>query len=285
MALAPAAHGEFALNFSGTTSTSVIQGTTTITGQTPFTPGVANQATGEYVVDPSTGQGYWHYIVGDPSQGFAQEVYIRATAQFCADNSICSASAGSTGSAPSFNLLGSNNTLTGNGTGNPNDVLIRQVVGGTWNAATSTWTCDTSFCDEFIKSSYADKPEIIQGINTSDFTAKFILDMSGILYSNNSTSITAISGNASPTGASITNVQSVINPATGNVISSFDLSKDGQQTHVNGGQYTYTPGKGTLGSGGNYVYVDGGYDLNNVDYTPFLDSVDSNPWTYSAGKP
>jgi hypothetical protein len=38
-----------------------------------------NQAAPESVIDPSNGLRYWHYIVGDPATGFAQEVYIQAT--------------------------------------------------------------------------------------------------------------------------------------------------------------------------------------------------------------
>jgi hypothetical protein len=281
----PLCHGAFALNFNGVTSTTVIQGASSITGQTPFTAVNANQA-GELVVDPDTGISYWHYVMGDPASGFAQEVYIQASATTtCSQNNrACSASAGSTADAINFNILGNNSTLTGNGTGNPNRVIVRQIIGGTWDANTQTWTCDTSFCSEFIKSAYADKPKITQGINDTDFTSKFVIDMSGIALSNNTTDLTLVDQNSATTGASMINAQTVKDSA-GNVVATFDQAKDAQTSYINGGKYTYTNGNGALGAGGTYHYVDGGYNLSTVDYTPFLDSTDANPWSFPAAKP
>lgn len=293
IALAPAllcsaqVHAEFALNFSGGTSTSILHGSNSTGGQTPFSPVGNNQAGGESVVDPSNGIRYWHYILGDPASGFAQDVYIQSTGGTgCTQNTICTASGGSTAQAPDFNLLSNNVNQTGNGSGNPNRVIVRQVIGGSWNAATSTWSCDTAFCSEFIKSSYANKPKITQGINAADFTSTFILDMSAIALSNNSTDLTVTSKDSPTTGASLTIAQQVIDTGTGNAISSFDIAKDAQTTFVTGGKYTYTTGGGVLGARGSYVYVDGGYNLSAVDYTPFINNVDdANPWAYPTGKP
>ncbi len=277
-------HAEFAMNFSGTTSTFIVHGNSFISGQSPFTPMGTNQATGESVIDPSNGLRYWHYILGDPASGFAQEIYIRGTGSSCSQSTICSASGGTVGFG-SNNVLGSNSaTVSGNGTGNPNNIIMRQVLGGTWNASTSTWTCDTAFCGEFIKASYANKPKITQGISDSDFTAKFILDMSGVAISDNSTALTVTDDSTGATGASLTNVQSVTDNQTGSVIS-FDMANDSQLTNVNGGRYTYTTGSGVLGARGTYVYVDGGYNPANVDYSPFLDHSVSNPWAYPANQP
>jgi hypothetical protein len=289
LSLSPAGRADFALNFSGATSTTVIQGIQPLGGQTPFTAVNANQA-GELVVDPDTGLNYWHYIMGDPASGFAQEVYIQAGGSafntvnhLCGQETICSASGGvvTNGFDNRFNILGNNSGITGNGTGNPNRVILRQVLGGTWDATTSTWTCDTDFCSEFVKSAYADKPKITQGINESDFSSTFILDMSGVAMSNNSTDLTLVSKGSASTGASLTNAQTVKDPSTGEVISSFDMANDSQSTFVTGGKYTYVDGTGSvLGANGHYVYVDGGYNLGSVDYTPFLDESDpSNIWT------
>lgn len=286
----PIGHSEFAMNFSGVTSTSIVHGTSGVGGQSPFTPTGANQA-GSFVTDPTNGLNYWHYILGDPATGFAQEVYIQATGgNSCGDNSICTASGGSaltptgaSGGNP-VNFLGSNSAVNGTATANPSRVIVHQVLGGTWDAGTSTWTCDTAYCSEFIKSSYADKPKITEGINEPDFTSTFILDMSGIALSNNSTNLTLTDKNTAPTGSSLTNVQTVIDPTNASTIS-FDMAHDSQSTNVNGGKYTYTNGGGTLGSSGNYVYVDGGFNPRTIDYTPFLDETVSNPWAYPDTKP
>ena len=296
LAFASIAHGEFVMNFSGVTSTSIVQGSgTVLTGQTPFTPFPANGAVaGEIVVDPTNGLKYWHYLMGDPASGFAEEVYIQAgggnfqtATNTCQQNTICSASGGSAAIPTNVNFLGSDSALNGTATGNPNRVAVRMVLGGTWDPGTSTWTCDTSFCSEFIKSAYADKPKITQEINDPDFTSAFILDLSGIALTNNSTDLTLTDKNTAPTGSSLTNVQSVIDTTTGNTIASFDMAHDGQNTFVTGGKYTYTPGGpvNTLGANGTYVYVDGGYDPKTIDYTPFLDETVSNPWAYPANKP
>lgn len=274
----PASHAEFAMNFSGTTTTFVTHGNSFVGGQSPFTPMGSNEATGESVIDPSNGLRYWHYILGDPASGFAQEVYIRATGSSCGQFTICSASGGTTN-------FGGNVLAAGNsGNGNPNAITVRQVMGGTWTAATNTWTCDTAYCSEFIKAAYANKPKITQGISDPDFTAMFILDMSGVAISDNSTPLTITDESTGATGASLTNVQSLTDSLTGNVIS-FDMANDSQLTNVNGGRYIYNNGPGVLGARGTYVYVDGGYNPATVDYSPFLDDSVSNPWAYPASKP
>lgn len=277
-------HGEFAMNFSGPTSTTIVHGNSGISGQTPFTPMGNNQATGESVIDPLNGLRYWHYILGDPATGFAQEIYIRGTGSSCGQFSICSASGGTVGFGGN-NVLGSNAaTTSGNGTGNPTAVIMRQILGGTWVASTSAWTCDTAYCSEFIKAAYADKPKITQGMNSPDFTAMFILDMSSIALSDNSTALTVTNQATGATGASLTSVQAMTDTLTGNVIS-FDMADDSQLTYVNGGRYTYTSGPGVLGARGTYVYVDGGYDPQAVDYSPYLDHSVSNPWAYPDTQP
>lgn len=272
------------MNFSGSTTTFLVHGGSFLAGQTPFTDMGANEATGESVIDPSNGLRYWHYMMGNPATGFAQEIYIRGTGSSCAQSTICSASGGTVGFGIN-NVLGANSTTnSGNGTGNPNNIIMRQVLGGTWTAATSTWTCDTAFCGEFIKAAYANKPKITQGINESDYAATFIVDMSGVAISDDATALTITDGSTGATGASLTNTQVMTDALTGNVIS-FDMANDSQLTNVNGGQYKYNTGSGILGANGTYVYVDGGYNPSTVDYSPFLDPSISNPWSYPANKP
>ena len=261
------AQAEFTLNFSGATGAASINA---------IGPNVAGT---ESLIDPSNGIRYWHYVVDDPATGFAQDVYIRSTgASSCAQSTICSASGGTTALGTSVNVLGANSAInSGNGTGNPNHVLIREVLGGTWDATSSTWTCDTGYCDEFIKDSYTNKPKITQGINDADFSSKFIIDMSGVALSDNSTPLTITDNSTGATGASLTNVQTVFDASTSSS-AVFDLANDGQQVNVSGGQYTYTTGTGVLGANGTYVYVDGGFDPKALDYTPFRDPSQNFPF-------
>ena len=277
-------HAEFALNFSGTTSTTISVGGSSVGGQSPFTGVGPNEASGDYFIDPSNGLGYWHYLLGDPASGFAQEVYIRASSSSCGQGTICSSSGGTTGFG-SNNLLGANNTTSsGNGTANPNNVIMRQVLDGTWDGSTSTWTCDTAYCSEFIKDTYANKPKITQEMNDTSFATQFILDMSAISLSDDTTSLTVTNGSTGATGASLTNMQTVYDSTSSSVFS-FDMALDGEVTYVNGGQYKYTTGTGRLGASGTYTYVDGSFNPMTIDYSPFLDDSVSNPWTYPANKP
>ena len=265
--LSAASQAEFTLNFSGASGSASINA---------IGPNVAGT---ESVIDPDNGFRYWHYVVDDPATGFAQDVYIRSTgATSCSQHTICSASGGTTALGTSVNVLGANSAInSGNGTGNPNHVLIREVLGGTWDATSSTWTCDTGYCDEFIKDSYTNKPKITQGINDADFSSKFIIDMSGVALSDNSTPLTITDNSTGATGASLTNVQTVFDASTSSS-AVFDLANDGQQVNVSGGQYTYTTGTGVLGANGTYVYVDGGFDPKALDYTPFRDPSQNFPF-------
>lgn len=272
----PMCHGEFALNFAGAPGgTTIAHGGGTSGGQTPYYAGSG--------VDPISGLSYAHQIIGDPATGFAQEMWIRRGGSCYGGQGVCTASGGLEGKFTG-NVLVGGNAGGGAGTGNPNQVLVRQVIGGTWDAGTSTWTCDTSYCDEFIKSSYADKPKITQGISATALTAKFIFDMSGIDYNTDSTVVTAVDGNAATTGASLINTQTVVDLATGKTVASYDIYDDAQDSYIDGGRYTYTNGTARLASNGTYTYVSGFYDQNQ-DYSPFLDHGVSNPWSYPASKP
>ena len=281
----PVGNAQFAMNFSGGTVDSIVHGSNGIPNQTPMTDiGPGNG--GETVIDPDTGQAYWHYIIGDPASGFAEEVYIRKGGVCYGGQGTCSASGGAEGVnlAVGINPFAPSAT-SGNGTGNPNSVSVRMVLGGSWNAATNTWTCDTGFCQEFLKNTDVNKPKITQGVSDAEFSSKFVLDMSGIALSNSAANIAIIGGDAAPTGASLSLVQTLKDTSTGNVFNSFDLANNGQTTYVNGGQYRYVGGSGRAGSSGTYVYVDGQYDPTTVDYSVFFDKTVDNPWAYPAFKP
>jgi len=272
----PICHGEFALNFSGAPgSTSIAHGGGISGGQTPYSTGSGT--------DPISGISYRHQIIGDPATGFAQEIWIRNGGSCYGSQGTCTASGGLEGKFTG-NVLVGGNSGGGAGTGNPNQVLVRQVIGGTWDAGSSTWTCDTSYCDEFIKAAYADKPKITQGIASTDFVAKFVFDMSAIDYSTDSIVVTAVDGSSATTGASLINTQTAIDLGTGKTVASFDIFSDAQVSYIDGGRFRYSNGTARLSSNGTYSYVSGSYDQNQ-DYSLFLDHAVSNPWSYPGSKP
>ncbi len=229
------------------------------------------------------GVNYWHQVIGDPEQGFAMEVYTR-TAGF-----LMSESGGRNSNFPGIALyrqeldvqsgngwdpLGLNPAIdyktTGNGTADPTRVIMRQILGGTWNSANNTWSCGTAeFCLDFSKGAFDAKPRITQTINdvSGGFSAYFDLDMSNSTYSDNTTA------------GIIVNTVSLDGNAPGN----FDMAVDKQNSTVTGGQYTYAPGAGWVDTGtasgyqtwdydeGSYSYIDGGADQLNQNWASFYD--------------
>jgi len=143
------------------------------------------------------GKDYYHVIVGLPEDGFAQEFYM-GTSTFYQGGSgtsslgdgICRYGSGSYGitQCNMGDALGQthDNQFTGNGSGNPRDIIMRQVMGGTWDGGTNTWTCDASdpFCYEFTKNDFLLKPTIELTVNEPvDFMqAHFAFDMSNSNY-------------------------------------------------------------------------------------------------------
>ncbi len=150
--------------------------------------------------DPNTQISYWHMIVGDPASGFAMESYTPLI------NSFESTSGGrpsrifqrgqeslETRSGNGWDPLGLNPAndfdYTGNASGDPTKTIMRQILGGSWDADTNTWSCEENdeYCSEFLKDRFLFKPLITQQINDSDFIHKFSLDMSQITYDDDTT--------------------------------------------------------------------------------------------------
>jgi len=228
---------------------------------------------------------YWHQIIGDPSQGFAVDVYIAQGTGFLKSesggrpsifpNNLANSSL-EFQSGNGWNPLSPDSKLTGNGTADPTRVVMRQILGGTWNALTSTWSCaGAEFCAEFLKDKLDRKPKISQTINDNSvgMSAYFELDMSNSTYSDNTTAGTIVN--------TVT--------FTGNNPGSFDLATDGQNSTVTGGRYTYSPGLGWVDGGGasgmatwdyqegSYSYWDGSFDPLAIDSAAFRDAT-QNPW-------
>ena len=228
---------------------------------------------------------YWHQIIGDPADGFAMEVYIVHTRALNSD------SGGRPATFPSFAF---NNNLdvqsgngwdplgldpsrdhefTGNGTGNPTTVIMRQVLGGTWDADTQTWSCGTAaFCLDFVKDQFDRKPLIIQTVNDSGMSAHFEMDMRNSTYADSTTAGALINTVSFDTG-----------------IGDFDLSSDAQDSNVSGGRYIFAPGAGWVDDGtasqmatwnydeGAYAYEDGGFNHLEIDAGSYWDAA-QNPW-------
>src|SRR3569832_135365 len=134
----------------------------------------------------SDGQVYYQVIVGLPTSTFAQETFIRAggalnwgagfinvqgssaggTVTFAPSNAVFSSSQLFTTQKP----LDADETISGNSTGNPTRVVMRQINN------------DGEFSQEFFKDSLLNKPRISQSINNADMSTQFIADMRGISY-------------------------------------------------------------------------------------------------------
>ncbi|HHJ80245.1 MAG TPA: hypothetical protein ENJ65_01275 [Candidatus Tenderia electrophaga] len=181
--------------------------------------------------------------MGDPADGFAQEVYIEGT----------TSSTGAAGAA--HGASDANAPLDGSAqaSGNPNKVIIRQVLS------------DSDVSTEFLKDNLATKPLITQSLTTANISMSFSIDMRSILYSDIATT------------APISNTQTLLDPTL--EMADFDINNDSGDSVYTGGQYTYTDGAGLYGSEGTYTYTGGNdFDVNAVDWCSYWDST-QNPFT------
>ncbi len=230
--------------------------------------------------DPDTSVSYWHTIVGDPSTGFAMESYIPRIKSFESTSGgkpskIMSGNPSlETWSGNGWDPLGINPSrdfnYTGNATADPTKVIVRQVMGGTWNSVTGDWSCNTTdgYCSEFIKDQFLFKPKITQKINEADMTQNFVLDMSSITYSDDTTAGSIINTltitdpdmpDFDPTAGDFQMIDGTI------TISHPTSGSSSVNTNVTGGRYTYIQ----CSNPQNYFGVEHCWqdnDLNNWDY-------------------
>ena len=239
-------------------------------GQTPFVY--------ERVQDPQSGLNYYHMIVGDPEQGFAQEVFIQVgtRSDFQGVPPLQGGFSSSSGGQPPVeeiarfssggNPLANDQTFTGTGTGNPSRVQMRQLM----------TDADGGLTVDFVKNRYLEKPTISNTIDASDVNMSFIIDGSGNLYT-------------TPAPSAVTNI---VEHRGANVppdaSARFDMATDAPNAHVTAGQYTTTnPAAGD--PGGPYTYAD---PLENVPlsfddpvWSNFFDHREANPWSYPENRP
>ncbi len=240
--------------------------------------------------------GYWHMIIGDPSQGFAQETYTPIKTLFLSNSG---------GKEPVFFILngnleqwsgngwdplefnnkthGADNvSFSGNGTGDPTKMIMRQVLGSGSLVATTDrirdWECDPGqFCQEFVKAEFDFKPTIRQQFESDNTVSFFEIDMSAIDY--NTMNTTALITNTLLITDPDMPDPDLVNPFGDNLIvpdsAYFDMALHSQNSNANAGRYTYTPGAGWYDDGdgdrffafdpGQYEYEDIGINSDQMD--------------------
>lgn len=220
---------------------------------------------------------YYHVIVGDglADQGFAQEAYIRVgSGQPFADGHESSSSRGrgfkdssdwrscAEGKAVSDAcangwdpLRNAASAFTGNGTANPERVIMRQVLK------------DGGLVDTFEKTSFALKPKLTQTLTTPGLSAVFSLDMSNSDYKASTTADNATRG-------IMINTLRLINPqipAGAGDFGGVGATAQTQNSVVTGGLFTWEPGADAdFGfSNGTYTYDGDKFDVNAMNWKEF----------------
>lgn len=233
------------------------QTSTFISGQTPF------------LFERSGTQ--YHLIVGDPADGFAQEVYIDIGNSIY-DEWDCEGTCGSIGPGRSasggegvsqfipgnaLDPLGTDMLASGNASANPNRLQMQQYLS------------DGELTSTFVKAALLEKPTITNEINAPDFNTLFHMDSAGNPYTSQTT----------PSAVTIT--MDILDPDVPRDSASFDLAEDAQASSVTAGQYTFTPSTriGGMGTYGTYTYIDGTHNLN-PDWSAYFDFREDNPWSY-----
>lgn len=211
---------------------------------------------------------YFHVIVDQRDQGFGQEFYMRAggvggafgTANYTdSGGAICFPSRTQTPEQAGACLSNNNAAdplrrdaaFTGNGTGNPRHVMMRQTLE----------EAEKGFTQEFIKPFFETKPIIRQDINDGNINSEFVADMSAIDYS------------TTDAQANFTNRMTVTSPGfPGGSSASFDVNDNPNPgTNVTAGRYQFDQQRGGF-LGGTYTYFDGAIDpVHSIDWSSFRD--------------
>lgn len=226
------------------------------------------------IVKDTDGKVYYHMVIDDPLNGFSQEMYMGRGVDTIQGNRVSASLGGRVedacfgGITVEERLHGCGNgalplegdkVYTGNGSGNPNRIIMRQVLD------------DAQMSQEFTKAAFDKKPKITQSTTdiTQGVTGNFVIDMSNSTYLDDTTP-----------GSMVNTLTFDALPGENRPFApkNFDMSVDGQNVKVTGGRYTYTDGTtwGVSGAGGTYNYVeDGGFNLD-IDWSIFKDPA-QNP--------
>jgi len=268
----------------------------------------------ELVRDPDNGKLYYHIVMGDQADGFIQEVFIEArgadygyntlysvpvmTASFGGESIAIpsSASGGTDVDVVMFDNLTNRPIMdsnghrpldagSGSGTGDPNRVIMRQLVS------------DGEIMMDFTKSKYDRKPKITQLLNVpGDITQIFEVDMSNLTYQQDEGEARYLinqmwlwGAGAPPDGGGF-DATLPVDVTRWNVSSNAGVAGTG---YSNAGKFRYdafTDINGEQvwesGAGGVYSYSDGGGMNLEQDWGAFFDDAPGvNPWAYESGKP
>ncbi len=226
----------------------------------------------EMAQDPTTGDYFYHTLVGDPNSDFSQESYIATTNGFWADGFIKTSSEGQLNGGidatpPNSGILNpsvtgifydplSQSSLSGNGSGRPDDIVFRQTVKS------------AGFVQETIKANRLNKPKITQAVNEAGMSSNFVLDMSALTY---------FGAAAQVTGASMINTLLITDTQTDEVLTNFDVNTSSQKSNINAGKYIYNFGNGSGGSNGTYTYETSVYDIYSTNWAAFSDPTVNVP--------
>jgi len=225
-----------------------------VPGATPFLMRGSLQLP-EIVVDPDTGLDYFHIVMGDPAEGFMQDVYIeRGFTSF----------QGGAGSAVGGGGFGNNNRTplgpnAANGQANPRKTLVRQVVS------------DGEIYMDFIKDKFDRKPKITQILSLPKMSSIFQLDMGNSTYGDDLTP-----GVLFLTQYHTDDYQDE---------ASFNYATDVQKSNIEGGRFTYNNGSGPGGSAGTYIYAQGDFDADSPTWEAYFDHSQANHWSYPIERP
>lgn len=243
--------------------------------------GASTDSTTPFVQETITlrGKSYYHLIVGQPESGFAQEVLIGTGTTIAFGNTLsdsgggyCLPSALMTFSQMVGCDLDNNARVplgaferTGNGSGNPEAVIMKQVVSD----------AKAGFAQEFLKDQFNKKPKLSQTVDDATISSTWAMDMSKIGYSMDSvagdmTNKMTVKGQDLPGGSAQFDASRVVNAGT----------------NITAGRYKFTPNTGLAGiatspnpywSYGTYTYFDGSIDpVTTVDWSKFRDPA-QNP--------
>jgi len=207
------------------------------------------------------GTEYYHVILFDQTEDFALEFYMR-TGGCCwwggADARFTGGGMMGGGSTPYSSSYGSNTVNdplanawkplanaadSGNGTGNPARIYMRQINN------------DSQMNQELVKARETMKPRIVQNISDGSAQLTFDLDMSNGVYTN----FTA------PSQFDNTFTLSELPAAD------FNMATDAPQANITAGQFRYTEGSVDGGSNGSYSYAGDGFDVYAVDWLSYCE--------------
>lgn len=169
---------------------------------------------------------------------------------------------------------------SGNGSGNPTRVLIRQkLVSG-------------DITQEFLKDEWTNKPVITQDVRSETqgdvMLSSFRIDMSNSGYNTNSESGLVTNELRFVTSDLVFREAAYYHSSDSPTPSFADLptARKNVKQEVTGGRYTYTPGSGPGGANGTYLYADGGdFYIEDVDWNSYFDVTEANPWSFTENRP